>query len=160
MDEPHTLNVKIVIQYSVEVTYSPAGSGTCLIEQSPTIPNDTGWYDSGTPLSIRAVPEQGFKLTGWSGNVIPGSAASILNITIAQPVDANALFSGTTTEVSTTSNAQGQSSMMDDSFFLVAGAILVVTSVYIVYFFAFKERNAGKVRPPRFIPSAAGPIVK
>jgi hypothetical protein len=67
MTAAHTVNFNQATQYQLTLVNSPSAGGSSTTSTSPTISGDTGWYDSGTGVSISATPNSGYTFSSWSG---------------------------------------------------------------------------------------------
>ena len=95
MDGPHTVNFNSVTQYLLTVSVSPLSAGSVTISTLPTITGDTGWYDSGTIVSLSESTNPGFTFSIWT--VSSGSTSSLLSsdsikVTMSSAVNAVANY--------------------------------------------------------------------
>jgi len=68
MTAAHTVNFNSATQFQLTLVNSPSAGGTSVATTSPTISGDTGWYDSGTPVSVAASPSSGYTFSSWTGS--------------------------------------------------------------------------------------------
>jgi len=66
MSAAHTVQFNPLSQYQLTLNV-PAGAENAVASSSPTIPGDTGWYDSGTTVSFSFTPSVRYNFSSWSG---------------------------------------------------------------------------------------------
>jgi hypothetical protein len=95
----YTVNFNSVTQYLIAFAASPSGGGSPSASTSPPISGDTGWYDTGSVISISANPSFGYTLTSWSASTgsitfgSPTSASTTATIGGTGTITAGFLFS-------------------------------------------------------------------
>jgi len=121
MTAPRTVNFVSMAQY--QITVSATTGGTATATTAPTIPGDTGWYDSGTSAQISATASSGYTFSVWSGSG-SGSYGGTNNpalVTMNSAVQETALFA---------SNTGGGTLAMDGSVaFGVSGSTTVTAAL-------------------------------
>ncbi len=70
-------------RYDVVVVVNPAGSGNVTL--SPT----GGRYYAGTPVTLTAVPEDGYEFSGWSGSITGTKNPTVVTVYSAKSITAN-----------------------------------------------------------------------
>ncbi len=64
---PEALTATAVQQYQLVLSVLPPSAGTSSYVTSPSLPGDTGWYDSGTSVSFTIIPIAGNTFGYWLG---------------------------------------------------------------------------------------------
>ncbi|MEK7996125.1 MAG: hypothetical protein AAB403_20190, partial [Planctomycetota bacterium] len=93
---PLYLRVTTTQQYSLTTAMSPSGGGTI----SPA----SGWYNSGTPVTITATPAAGYQFNGFTGTVNSGS--NPLTVTMNSAMTETANFVPTSSQYTATTVAE------------------------------------------------------
>ncbi|MDA4123571.1 MAG: hypothetical protein OK456_10370, partial [Thaumarchaeota archaeon] len=100
ISSPQTLAAAIVVQYQLTLSVAPPAAGTTSFVTSPTIPGDTGWYDSGTYVTFSITVNPGFSFARWLGggacSYIGGSLSPGMVLTCPATEQAN--FEGDVTQ--------------------------------------------------------------
>ncbi len=82
---PATYTAQFTAQYYLTTSVNPAGAGA--------VTPQSGWYDSGSPVSLNATSASGYTFTGFSGDVT--STTTPLTISITRPTKVTAAFMST-----------------------------------------------------------------
>jgi len=90
-------------QYYLTTAVSPSGGATI----SPT----SGWYNSGTVVSVSATANSGYKFTGFTGDL--SGTTTPQNLTMNAPKSVTANFTGSTVQHVITSAPVGRSLTVD-----------------------------------------------
>ena len=100
---PTTYTASFATQYQLSSTVSPAASGAIVLSPSSA----TGYYASGTPVTLTATPSSGCTFVGWSGDLSGSTNPQSVNMTVAHSVTATFQCSGPPTTSFVMSYGQG-----------------------------------------------------
>ena len=154
IESPVFISATLATDYNVSVAPSPPTSGTAALLTPPTVPNDPGWYDSGTAVVLRATPKAGYTFQDWRGNVVlpSGQESPYLNVVVSEPIRVTADFAGIPAVQTTTASRQPvQSSEAPGILLLLGAAILVALSAYALYLYKRKEGEAVSDERPSIV---------
>jgi len=144
LDSPLNITVDLATDYDLTVAPSSPASGTVTVLTPSSVPNDPGWYDSGTTVILRATPNSGFEFQGWNGNVVltSGQKAPTLSIIVSQPVTETADFAALpVVQTTTASHPSNQPSVGPELLPLLGAGILVALSAYALYSYWYKKKD-------------------
>ena len=126
MTATHTANFVSVTQYQLTLASSPSAGGSATTSTATSIPGDTGWYDSGTGVSVSATPNSGYTFGSWSGSGTGSYSGSNnpASATMSGAITETALFSSP----STSPALDGSSSAYCSSGSLASCTVKLTTS--------------------------------
>ena len=84
-----TYTANFTTQYLLTLGASPGGGGT--LSPNPASPAGDGYYNSGTPVQVTAIPNSGFSFVNFSGDL--SGSANPQTVTMSAPHSVTANFS-------------------------------------------------------------------
>ena len=144
LSSPLNVTVDLATDYKVAVAPGSPVSGAVTVMTPPSLPGDTGWYDAGTTVVLRATPNSGYQFQGWNGNVVltEGQRIPALSVVVSQPITETADFVRLPTVQTTTTSHEGGQSLAWPTLLPILGAgVLVALSAYALYSYWYKKDN-------------------
>ena len=143
---PLSVAASLATDYLVVAAPGSSASGAVTITTPPTLPGDTGWYDTGTRVLLQATSNPGYSFQGWQGNVVlsPGQQTPDLSVLVSEPIAETAQFSPVPiVQNSTASYAGGQPFPVLEALAILGAGVFVALSAYA--FYSFLRRQDGGI---------------
>ena len=107
---PATYTANFITEYLLTTAANPSADGS--VSVTTTSPTGDGYYVSGTPVSITANPNTGYKFTKWTGNVASPNSATT-TVTMSAPETVTAHFAVNNVSVTVGTSPSGLSFTVD-----------------------------------------------